>query len=252
LELVLQIQERRMIMDTPHTILGLPPVMVTPTDDLPPNVKAELRFMNTEELLLRYRDRNGLPFQKFISPQDAKSAFTGIELDTDWIPGGVRRFGVSSGGWWFISVIPAHREDITLLDGKKGEVINVPLPTLVMVGHSGGYDLWAMRGGTIDPEGKLYRVPLPNVSPQGGGICWGTSTAPEVHADNAQRAWELFIQTPFNDHHIDAKSRMFPGDVRQQLRKLSQAKKKAYPVRDLVYDNSSCPTLKAIISRIKR
>jgi hypothetical protein len=237
-------------MDT-QMMLGLPPVLVSPVDELPSNVKAELRFMDTEDLLLRYRDRNGIPSQKFISPQDAKAAFNGIELDTGWIPQGVHRFGNAPSGWWFIFVLPPHRTDITLLDGKHGEVFNIPLPTLVMVGKSGSYSLWAMKGQAIDPAAKLYRVPLPNVNPAGGGICWGGSTAPEVHPDNALKAWEMFIRSPFNDHHIDAKSRMFPGDVRQQLLKLSQTKK-AYPVRDLIVDDGYTTTLQRIVDGLKR
>ncbi len=238
-------------MDTP-ILIGLPPVLVMPTDELPPNVNAELRFMDTEELLLRYRDRNGMVGRKFISPQDAKAAFNGVELDTGWIPNGVHRFGNTRSGWWFVFILPPHREDITLIGGKSGEVISVPLPTMVMVGSGGHYNVWAMRGNVLDPEAKLYRAPLPNVAPNDGGICWGGNSMPEVHPDNARKAWDLFIRSPFNNHHIDAKSRMFPGDVREQLKKISESGKKAYPVRDLVQVDGYSGTLDKVIKAIVR
>jgi hypothetical protein len=44
---------------------------------------------------------------------------------------------------------------------------------------------------------------------------------------------------------------MFPGDVRQQLLKLSQTKK-AYPVRDLIVDDGYTTTLQRIVDGLKR
>ena len=50
------------------------------------------------------------------------------------------------------------------------------------------------------------------------------------------KAWEVFFATPFNNHHVDGKSRRrkYRADVRELLLDLEKQQARKYPVKDLV------------------
>ena len=68
----------------------------------------------------------------------------------------------------------------------------------------------------------------------GGAICFGKNSVPPVADGGMERAFDLFWAAPFNDHHMESKSKQHAPDVRLGLRALHAGGAQRYPMRDLI------------------
>ena len=48
------------------------------------------------------------------------------------------------------------------------------------------------------------------------------------------KAWEAFLDSPFNNHDVQGKCRSHPGDIRDLLLELARRRTKAFPASELV------------------
>lgn len=143
----------------------------------------------------------------------------------------------------------------------------VPLPLLVFGGVGNSYYLWAVkkinwqaastfpnatascssRGG--NPNAVLYHAPLPNVG-SSGLLCYGSNQPPTMGAGDdgntagqiLEQAWQTFIQSPFNDHLKQGKSKFSPADVRIQLIKLATTTTTTTPTSEPIQGVGQGPT----------
>lgn len=186
------------------------------------------------QYLLTWPEKGGTYQQKYLSAQSVRQALLLEELDL-CLPNGIRRYGSSPMGEWFLQVRPAGRASLLLqADGQPGgQLVQVALPSLVFYGHQTHYFVWAIKDEELTPETLFYQAPLPNVSPD-GAICFGLNQPPRATLATVEQAWEIFITSPFNSHHADGKSRRFPKNVQQQLRSLARRRWRHYPASDLV------------------
>jgi len=200
------------------------------------------------------QDQNGTVYHKIVSPAAVREAFTNEVVDSGWLPPETVRFGVCRFGEWFVAFIPPARYELPLEahEGEEGAVqgvvkITAPLPGLIFFGCNYKYFVWAVKSQTFDPKAEVFHPPLPNVgmdSPTAppGLICYGLHKPLKCRAATFMQAWKLFIETPFNNHTADGKSRKYPEDVRLMLRELaaramypttSDLEELIYPVEDL-------------------
>ena len=126
------------------------------------------------------------------------------------------------------------------IDIAAGEVLAVPLPGLVFVGHGSQYGAWAVvppddapAGWLPDAGTQLYNCPTPNVS--GNGVCTGNVPFPEAGVATVWAAVNLFFESEFNDHLSNGKSQAHPRSVLALWRKLARAGAETYPLDDLVF-----------------
>jgi PRTRC genetic system protein B len=196
------------------------------------SVAAALYFLNSDELLFQWRDGDQTN-SKFVSPQDAKSAFQGIGEDTGWLPDGVLRTGSNVRGRWVVYVAPPQ---IVKIRTDKNERLTIPIPITLFVGWGHRYYLWALSGKVFSNTLPLYNAPFPNVYGN-GRICWGSHKVPIVTPMNIKSTWELFFDTVFNNHLSSNRAKSHKNDVMGLLRSLSKKKAKTFPARELVLEN---------------
>jgi PRTRC genetic system protein B len=104
---------------------------------------------------------------------------------------------------------------------------------LIFAGLDQNWYVWAVRARRFTPDLEMFHAPLPNIN-ENGLICFGNNRYPKVDKDGEQKAWELFISTPFNSHHVDGKSQEYPQNIISQLSSLHHRKAVRYPTRDLI------------------
>lgn len=186
------------------------------------------------QYLLAWPEKGGAFQQKYLSGQTVRQALLLEEIDL-CLPSGIRRYGSSPSGEWFLQVRPARCASLLLqADGQPGgELIQASLPTLLFYGHKHSYFCWALKGDDLTPETLIYQAPLPNVNAE-GAICFGLNRPPMAALDTVEQAWEVFITSPFNSHHAEQKSKRFPDNVQRHLRSLARRRWRHYPVNDLV------------------
>lgn len=174
------------------------------------------------QFLFRAKTPNGAIHEKLISAASVREAFTGVNVDSGWLSPEVRRWGTGKSGDWAVLFIPPGTQTLELMPDKPDgqvEKITVALPGLVMFGISVKYFLYAMKTPELQPYETIYRAPLPNVEPD-GAICFGTHKPPRCTATSIKQAWQIFIQSPFNNHRCDGKSKAQPEDVRIVLQSM--------------------------------
>jgi hypothetical protein len=121
--------------------------------------------------------------------------------------------------------------------------LTIPVPALALAGAGHTYYLWALKE-PFSPQARVFDPPLPNI--HGGGlVCWGDNTPPNAHPRNAEKAWRLFFDSPFNSHLANGKTRRHKDDVRRLLVKLEGRAR--FPLRDLIADRG---TLESNIDRL--
>lgn len=206
-----------------------------------------LRLMEQSHAALFFQDahcvyvRNtGKRLTSKVLPFDqASQALTQRVSDSGWIAPQVKRYGTSEEAEWVVQFTPPARYEVTLphrLEGQTDELrIELMLPAFVFAGHGSLYHVWSLAVPEFDPTAVLHHAPLPNVF-DGGRICWGGNTPPEVTDHSLDRAWSLFLRSPYSDNETGGKSRKHPRHICQQLLAVSQRrnKKTPYPVADLV------------------
>jgi hypothetical protein len=220
----------QLLPDQPLEDLGdlLPPVLGPPQ---------ALLALYPGQVRLGYRDEQGIAHTRWLSPATLRLAVCQESLSLGWLPAGAVTGGIGPHGPWLLRFLPPGRHTLTLdIPDQPPERITVPLPSLFFGGCGRDCVLWAARGTTWHPHLPLYHAPLPNVSSDGGRICWGANTPPVLSAATLEEAWRLFLAAPFNGDHARGKSRAWPGDVRERLWELARRSRTPawYPSRDLL------------------
>jgi E2/UBC family protein D len=205
-----------------------------------PDVNPRLEFRDGQ-FLFRTVNLEGAVVERFISSAAAREAFSGIPIDSGWLPPEIVRWGNGKLGEWCIAYIPPRVHELELtqepgLNSEWKETANitrlpVPLPGLVFFGLSNLYHIWAVKTVELIPSHEIYRCPLPNVE-ETGLICWGPYRPPRCTAKSIFDAFDLFIKSTFNNHRADGKSHKYREDVRLMLREVAGTK--PYPVNDLM------------------
>jgi PRTRC genetic system protein B len=111
--------------------------------------------------------------------------------------------------------------------------LEIPMPALAFFGYGQRYYLWAFKDNELGSETMLFAAPLPNLDAN-GAICFGGNVVPKASAKSIQEAWRLFLASPFTNHSANGKSREYPNDVRTQLMRLAEKRRRRYPLDDLV------------------
>lgn len=211
----------------------------------PLGVRAEAALYWVEGQYLFHSSGDAGEQVKFLSAAALREAFAKEPVDLGWLPAGVNRAGVSSRGAWMVRwhapAVYAIR-----IEGRKA-ALRVPMPALVWFGQKRSYYLWAMKGKTFDPDGRLYRAPVSNVSALTGLVCFGQNAHPDVAKGGFEATWKTFWTTYFNNDHDRDKSRSNPAAILPRLRQLAGARE--YPAADLVEVRA---TLNAAIARLTR
>lgn len=196
--------------------------MLTPIQNAHTNPALEFR---DGQAVFRMVSEAGTVIEKLVSFEAIREAATNIAVDSGWLGPEVVRWGNGRLGEWVIAFIPPGRHTLELTVGTPGEseqVVKVmaPLPGIVMFGAAVKYWVWAQKGERCDPQGELYRCPLPNVM-QDGLICWGPFKPPQASPRSIMRAWEIFAGSTFTNHAANGKSKSHHEDVRVLLRELA-------------------------------
>jgi len=187
-------------------------------------IKAELLFLDGAYIL---HSEQGY---KYLSSATLRNAFSNLPIDSGWLAPGVIRCGSNTSGDWAVKFIAPK---IHNLDCSDLGTLTVNLPAIIFAGSSKNYWVWALKEQQFAPDAQLFHAPLPNVHASNGQICWGINQPPSCNPQNINAAWEMFINSPFNSHLANNKSKCCPEDIRQQLVKLHAKKAKKYPTSDL-------------------
>jgi hypothetical protein len=214
------------------------PSLTTPIQSAKENPRIE--FRDGQFVFCMTNEAGGL-VERFISAAQVRQAFTGIPIESGWLPPGVMRWGNGIRGEWAVGFIPPRVHELELTrevatapgaDPTAGtpvpplaseiDRIRVPLPGLVWFGIATSYWIWAVKTETLQPYQEIYRAPLPNIYAD-GSICWGLVKPERMTAKTLFKAYDLFMGTTFNNHLANAKSKSKRDDVRVMLRDLARA-----------------------------
>ena len=193
---------------------------------------AALYFLPQGHYLFRWREESGLSGSKFVTSDDLQAAFANSERDTGWLVPGIVRSGYGKTGEWFVLHMPPQKVTIHLLELGT---FTIPVPTLVLAGTGRSYSIWALTEA-FSPQARVYDSPFPNVH-GGGQICWGNNTPPLASPSMAMKAWKMFIESPFNSHLVQGKTRQHKDDVRKLLVKLNGKSK--FPLSQLTVERGN-------------
>lgn len=200
-------------------------------------VQAEgiLYFLDSGHFLFRWQ-KKGIWESKFVTIEDVAASLTNTEIDTDWLGSGIIRCGRSPRGDWFVYTAAAQKRDLVIVTSAGTEKVTLPLPATVLIGIGNAYYLFAgAQYGPLNKDSKIYKAPFPNIY-SNGRICWGNNHRPLAQHCHAEEVWNLFFETPFNEHLVNGKSQACEKNVNEKL--LSLAGQKKYPLDDLVSENT--------------
>ncbi len=183
---------------------------------------------------------------KFLSPAQIGRAFTVKDVfDSGWLETNVIRFAQEKKTHKILSVLPAGRRKIFITDPRSAREretddestsdsvleLEIPLPTLLLLGSGQNYYLWATLDKTVNQKSKISHAPFPNLD-SSGGICFGRNTAPECRLDTIESVWRLILDSPFNNHQTANRCRTHETDARKLLFELNG--KKTFPKNALI------------------
>lgn len=183
---------------------------------------------------------------KFLSPAQIGRAFSVKDaFDSGWLETFVLRFAQEKKAHKILSLLPAGRRKIFITDprpvneretddeGADDSIleIEIPLPTLLLLGTSQSYYLWATLDKTVNQKSKISHAPFPNLD-SSGGICFGRNTAPECRLDTIESVWRLILDSPFNNHQAANRCQTHTDDARKLLFDLNG--KKTFPKKALI------------------
>lgn len=199
------------------TIPGLEP------DDLAA-LRLRLDCFDDFIVAVSYRDGEPGPLAA-LDPLDVAAALAGLNIGTPLLPRNCLFWQAGHQERLAIYIEPA------VWVVRIPERLAVPLPGLVWLGRGVEYQLYAVKDKWPGPETVLFNPPTPNVS--SGGICRGNVRFPVASAATIWAAWGLFIESEFNNHLSNQKSRKYPYGVLDAWRELDGAP--SYPLGDLVH-----------------
>lgn len=225
--------------------------LTNPTLMLPDGSGIEFR---DGQLNYIWTNEAGAQSDRLISWESARQAFTGVPVDTGWLPPEVVRAGLNMGVEWCVAFLPPGRHELEITVGTPGkderaEKFLCPLPGLALVGMQTDYHLFALKTDRFDPHYQLevFRTPLPNVM-ENGILCPGLLKLPRCTPRTILKAWEMFRGNTFNNHAASGKSKSNPEDVRVVLRELAaQGESARYPLADLERYSEQGMTLDKLI-----
>lgn len=195
----------------------------------PEDAKAVLFFLEGH-YQLNYRE-GYVERTKFLSPAQIGRAFsTRDAFDSGWLETFVLRFAQEKKTHKILSLLPAGRRKIFITDPRSRDEretddessedsileLEVPLPTLLLLGSGQSYYLWATLDKTVNQKSKICAAPFPNLD-SSGGICFGRNTAPECRLDTIEKVWRLILDSPFNNHQAANRCRTHETDAREFL-----------------------------------
>ncbi len=211
----------------------------------PAEAKAALFFLEGH-YQLKWREGN-VERTKFLSPKQIGRAFSDKDaFDSGWLEANIVRFAQEKKTQKVLSCLPAGRRKIFITDprpmgerqaSEKDESvleIEIPLPTLLLIGLGQKYYLWATLDKTISQKSKISHAPFPNLD-SSGEICFGKNAAPECRLDIIETVWRLILESPFNSDRAADRCRTHPGDARKFLFELNH--KKTFPKNALIKTN---------------
>lgn len=210
----------------------------------PAEAKAALFFLEGH-YQLSWRD-GAVERTKFLTPAQIGRAFaTKDAFDSGWLETNVIRFAQEKKTHKILSCLPAGRRKIFVADPRAVEEreddssdsilqLEVPLPTLLLIGLEQKYYLWATLDRTISQKSKISHAPFPNLD-SSGEICFGANAKPECRLDTIESVWRLILDSPFNADRAADRCRTHPKDVRKFL--LALDGKKAFPKNALIKTN---------------
>jgi hypothetical protein len=218
-----------------ESLMVAPPVDLSRLTPMSPDETASLMLITGDQYLFRYRDRAGAVNYKFVSPASVRAAFVQETIDTGWLPNHAHRWGIARQGEWLLMMRSPKRNSFafTSNEGNETVTLNVPMPALAFFGYGQRYYLWAFTERELGGNSSLFAAPLPNIDGN-GAICFRQNVLPSASAKTIGEVWNLFLRSPFSNHSVNGKSRVFPDDVRMQLEQLGQSARRRYPLRDLV------------------
>jgi hypothetical protein len=214
---------------------------------LPPTDARAALFFLEGHYQLNWRE-GSVERTKFLSPAQIGRAFSTKDVfDSGWLETFVLRFAQEKKTHKVLSVLPAARRKIFITDprpvderAENGDEestddpilgLEVPLPTLLLLGAGQNYYLWATLDKTVNQKSKICVAPFPNLD-SSGGICFGKNAAPECRLDAIEKVWRLILDSPFNNHQAENRCRAHPKDARKFLLALNG--KKAFPKNALI------------------
>ena len=187
---------------------------------------------------------------KFLSPAQIGRAFsTRDAFDSGWLETRILRFALGAKKRHkILSVLPAGRQRIFITDPRSADEredngegasddvleLEVPLPSLLLLGCGKEYYLWATLDKAISQKSKICAVPFPNLD-SSGAICFGKNTAPECRFDCVESVWRLILDSPFNNHQAVNRCRTHEDDARKLLFDING--KKIFPKNVLIKTN---------------
>ena len=210
----------------------------------PADAKGALFFLEGH-YQLNYRE-GSVERTKFLSPAQIGRAFSVKDaFDSGWLETNVIRFAQEKKTHKIISLLPAGRRKIFITDPRARDEretddegaddsileIEIPLPTLLLLGSGQSYYLWATLDKTVNQKSKICAAPFPNLD-SSGGICFGRNTAPECRLDTIESVWRLILDSPFNNHQAANRCRTHETDARKLL--LALCGKKTFPKNALI------------------
>jgi PRTRC genetic system protein B len=190
-------------------------------------VKAALYFLEGQYLFCWQEE--GQMSSKLVSPEAARLAFEQEPIDSGWMPENIIRAGVNLQGQWIVQFIPPHVYSIEL---DHAQII-VPLPALVFAAVGTSYYLWAIKEKVFTVKALAYHAPLPNIS-AAGRLCFGSNHPPIAAMNKIELAKQTFFGARFNQDLSNGKSKKEPNNIIVQLISIAQAKKRTYPMNDLI------------------
>ncbi len=219
----------------------------------PAEAKAALFFLEGH-YQLNWRE-GSVEKTKFLSPAQIGKAFsTKDAFDSGWLETLVLRFAQEKKTHKILSVLPAGRRKIFITDphpinerktdaeivGESILELEVPLPTLLLIGSGQKYYLWATLEKAVNQKSKICHAPFPNLD-DSGAICFGKNTAPECRLDTIESVWQLILDSPFNSDRAANRCRTHPDDARKLLFALDG--KKTVPKNALIKTNHTVSEL---------
>lgn len=208
----------------------------------PSEAKAALYFLEGN-YQFNYRE-GSVEKTKFLTPAQIGKAFAVKDVfDSGWIDQSVLRFALlAKKRHKILSVLPAGRRKIFITDPRPTDErdettqerileLEIPLPTLLLLGCGQKYYLWATLEKTISAKSKICAAPFPNLD-KSGGICFGSNLAPECRLETIESVWQMIFDSPFNNHQAQNRTLTHKTDARKFLLEING--KKSFPKNALI------------------